>query len=365
MKLFPLLSVYVAAQAETEAPSAVPFGALGDKIQDKIQERIIDVEVGGDFNVEECATAKQWELMKLGNADDVEVLKATTAESTESRYELNNNKLHINKNKKDRSMMGIIKCVDGETTLSRLVVKGKPHFTNIGNSLTNLDGDTNKRMDCAVTGYPVPEVSWYFQAIDVEEAEKQCADNACKPCLDEAKCTLEKCDKEDAECPQQQAKAYMGNSTSLFGVPVIANAVQMRYSHNTDNACPINSATVDNAEFPTCSVIKSQDEFEMLDASYRSKSQLFLENVNYAQRGKYICIAKQKAYDTTTERAKTFIWRVKDPTAALWPFLALVAEVMIVVCIILYYERAATAKNKEAEDDETQNKFIADKKEEA
>jgi len=52
--------------------------------------------------------------------------------------------------------------------LSTFQVTGKPVFGNLANSLTNLDGDKSKRMDCAVSGYPLPSLSWRFQAIDKE-----------------------------------------------------------------------------------------------------------------------------------------------------------------------------------------------------
>ena len=42
--------------------------------------------------------------------EDQEELKPFTAESPTDRYELTNNELKIMPNKKDRSMMGVIKC---------------------------------------------------------------------------------------------------------------------------------------------------------------------------------------------------------------------------------------------------------------
>ena len=54
--------------------------------------------------------ADKWELSKLGNDAEVELLKPFTAESPTDRYELTNNELKIMANKKDRSMMGIVTC---------------------------------------------------------------------------------------------------------------------------------------------------------------------------------------------------------------------------------------------------------------
>ena len=54
--------------------------------------------------------ADKWELSKLGNEKEVELLEPFTAESPTDRYELTNNELKIMANKKDRSMMGIVTC---------------------------------------------------------------------------------------------------------------------------------------------------------------------------------------------------------------------------------------------------------------
>jgi len=48
----------------------------------------------------------------------------------------------------------------------KFTVAGKPVFDNLANSLTNLNDDKSKRMDCAVKGYPLPTIEWRFQAID-------------------------------------------------------------------------------------------------------------------------------------------------------------------------------------------------------
>ena len=45
-------------------------------------------------------------------------------------------------------------------------VTGAPKFESLANSLTNLNNDENKRVDCAVSGFPLPVISWRFQAID-------------------------------------------------------------------------------------------------------------------------------------------------------------------------------------------------------
>merc|ERR1712227_692713 len=306
-------------EVEMKLSSLLGLVALGSGQESSGFTGQVSVEDGGILK-DGCGEADKWELSKLGNEAEVEELQAFTAESPTDRYELTNNELKIMANKKDRSMMGIVTCKKNNVALSTFQVTGKPVFGNLANSLTNLDGDKSKRMDCAVSGYPLPSLSWRFQAIDKE------------------------------------------NSTDLFKITSISKNLQVRYSINEANSCPMTSDEIGD-EFPDCKIVQSEADVNALDESYQSRSQLYFPNVTYSQRGKYICVASQTLSDSkTTERTKVFIWRVKDPIAALWPFLALVSEVMIVVCIILYYEKASASKNIEGNDEEG-GEFLSKKEE--
>ncbi|XP_055335380.1 uncharacterized protein LOC129586280 [Paramacrobiotus metropolitanus] len=64
-------------------------------------------------------------------------------------------------------------------------------------------------------------------------------------------------------------------------------------------------------------------------------------------RGEYICIAKNSAGE---HRASTTL-RVKDKLAALWPFLGIVGEVVLLCLIIFCYEK----RRNKAADDEDEN----------
>merc|ERR1712128_324324 len=271
--------------------------AIKDEFYTQLAERRVKVEEGGKFESTSCKTANKWTLLKLGNT--------------------------ANANKKDRSMMGYVACSLDSDVLALFQVTGEPKFESLANSLTNLDGDENKRVDCAVTGFPLPVISWRFQAIDADESPTQCAEGACKPCLDEEKCHP---DDKDAKT----SDFYNKNSSSIFDVPVINSAVQVRYSVNEADQCPMMSAEV--GDWEGCKIAADQAALDTLSKNEKQKSQLFFAEIAYIQRGKFICMATQEFEygGAKTESPKSFIWRVKDPTAALWPFLALVAEVIIV-----------------------------------
>jgi len=329
--------------------------AIKDEFYTQLAERRVAVEEGGKLEHESCNAANKWTLLKLGDESNREELKPTTETETDARYTLKNNVLTVNANKKDRSMMGYVACRQDSEVLGLFQITGEPVFESLANSLTNLDGDENKRMDCAVSGFPLPVISWRFQAIDKDESPVQCAEGACIPCLDEEKCSPS----------EETAELYNKNSSSIFDVPVINAAVQVRYSVNAPDQCPMVSADV--SESAGCKIAHDQAGLDGLNQNEKQKSQLFFAEIAYIQRGKYICMATQefKYGGAKTENPKSFIWRVKDPTAALWPFLALVAEVIIVVCIILYYEKASSAKKSEADnqDQDEEGQFIAKKEE--
>jgi len=345
MKLVQLLLGLVPAE------SIINFD-IKDALYDALAERTVDLEQGGTLEHNDCSSANKWTLLKLGNPQEQMELKETTETESSDLYTLKNNKLTVNPNKKERAMMGYVICSQDDKAQRLFQVTGAPKFESLANSLTNLNNDENKRVDCAVSGFPLPVISWRFQAIDKDEAANQCVNGtSCTPCLDEERCNPE----------TETGDFYNENSSSLFDVPVIASAVQVRYSQNKADTCPMN--TDDVSEHENCKIAQDQAALDELNNNEKQKSQLFFSKIEYVQRGKYICMATQefKGQQEKVEHPKSFIWRVKDPTAALWPFLALVVEVIIVVCIILYYEKASSAKK--GEEDEEEGTFIAKKEE--
>ena len=88
------------------------------------------------------------------------------------------------------------------------------------------------------------------------------------------------------------SKVTLQNSSSIYNVPTIATAVQVRYSASGENKCPMNTDSLE--DHPDCKLAASQEEVDALDKSLRQRSQLFFPNIKYAQRGKYICMATQE-----------------------------------------------------------------------
>jgi len=336
----------------------------------------ISVEKGGKWGKESCKDATKWTLSNPSSAG-VETLEATTEEKQNDNYELKGNEITIKPDKKKRHMMGQVKCWKRDEELATLDVTGKPVFKNLPNALTNLNQDENKRIECEVTGYPIPTVYWKFQAIEEAYIKPElyneicpqpatCNINLCKEnCDAEEKCTDEKCEGDDCEVKKDQCIVHAyNNATDLFDIldNGVFATIDVRYANSTAEGCPMNGELKDKEA--TCDKVKSTEEVNQLDDVFKPKSQLLFQKLEYAQAGKYICIAEQKLDSKTITKTRAFVWLVKDPMAALWPFLALVAEVIVVVCIILYYERASQKGESESEEEE-EGTFIESKKEES
>jgi len=76
---------------------------------------------------------------------------------------------------------------------------------------------------------------------------------------------------------------------------------------------------------------------------------LLIKNLNFEDRAEYMCVAT----NDLGSHNNTILVRVKDKLAALWPFLAICAEVTILCIIIFIYERRRAKKLEEEEMNET------------
>ncbi|XP_044735043.1 basigin [Chrysoperla carnea] len=76
---------------------------------------------------------------------------------------------------------------------------------------------------------------------------------------------------------------------------------------------------------------------------------LVLENIQLTDRGTYKCIARNKVTLEVEDDSESFV-RIKDKLAALWPFLGICAEVIILCAIILIYEKKRNKQELEESD---------------
>lgn len=74
---------------------------------------------------------------------------------------------------------------------------------------------------------------------------------------------------------------------------------------------------------------------------------LTIYTLEFEDKGEYSCKASSPDFNTTA--TATMVIRVKDKLAALWPFLGIVAEVIVLCTIILIYEKK---KSKQMQDED-------------
>lgn len=76
---------------------------------------------------------------------------------------------------------------------------------------------------------------------------------------------------------------------------------------------------------------------------------LVISKVNKTDRGEYFCIGTNRFYEVDRNEARAII-RIKDKYAALWPFLGICAEVIILCAVIIIYEKKRNKTELEESD---------------
>ena len=92
------------------------------------------------------------------------------------------------------------------------------------------------------------------------------------------------------------------------------------------------------------------------DENHVENAILMVENASLDDRGEYKCIGRNSANELArySEASDVSFVRVKGKLAALWPFLGIVAEVLILCTIILIYEKRRNKTELEESDTDPQ-----------
>lgn len=96
----------------------------------------------------------------------------------------------------------------------------------------------------------------------------------------------------------------------------------------------------------------SADRIKLLQGkeSKVPKAILQIEDANMADRENYTCIAETRVGNTYYNHSSTTFLRVKDKMAALWPFIGICIEVIVLCTVILVYEKKRNKTEMEESD---------------
>jgi hypothetical protein len=94
------------------------------------------------------------------------------------------------------------------------------------------------------------------------------------------------------------------------------------------------------------SELVSDDQYAIKQSN--NQTSLTIKKAKQEDKGNYKCMAK----NTHGDNEEIITIRVKDALAALWPFLAIVVEVVLLCLIILIYEKRCAKKPASEEDNE-------------
>ncbi|XP_067666788.1 basigin-like [Haliotis asinina] len=89
------------------------------------------------------------------------------------------------------------------------------------------------------------------------------------------------------------------------------------------------------------------------DHSNIEDGMLQIAEVDFDDKGKYMCLAYSSYFNQSANG--TIVVRVKDKLAALWPFLGIVAEVIVLCIIIFIYEKKRGKSEDEVNDADAGN----------
>ncbi|GAB1605159.1 neuroplastin-like [Argonauta hians] len=165
--------------------------------------------------------------------------------------------------------------------------------------------------------------------------------------------TLEifKAKRKDAGLYQCVYKIGTNSSSKSFSINVAMNMAP--FIHSTEKSRNLVQGDKLQLEcnvqsYPPASIIWKRDNitFEKGQRIHWDNKTLTIYDLQFSDKGKYICIAS----NMIGNGSMTVLVRVKDKLAALWPFLGIVAEVVI-LCIIIFICEKKRSKDMEEDYD--------------
>lgn len=251
------------------------------------------------------------------------------------------------------SFLSIFLAIYAETTEAEFL---NPNYDVDETKLKIFDIRSPLVLSCEITDPNVNELSWQKNGTDVSKVES--LQGRYRIIAAERKFIIDKTDIHD-----DGIYSCVANNQSKT-INVVANVVVR---------VPSNSGVVQGEKLTIiCTVVgtepklswvfpnnKTSDRYQLKpDDNQVENAILVIENVSLEDRGEYKCVGHNAATGVGKDKEKraeaydvSYV-RVKGKFAALWPFLGICAEVLILCTIILIYEKRRN-KNDCGEESDT------------
>jgi len=247
-------------------------------------------------------------------------------------------------------------------------IKEEPEYDFNNKSITELtltcDVDAGNRMG----GEPVEvdNIKWFQNDIEVTQIPK----DASRFIVAESKLTIKDVSRADANQYYAQytfkGQDQYNCSVALRAKPLVLdfekskNLIQDEKMELQCNVLGFPKAIVSWFKDGTQLVMSDKEpDLIMSPLNGYMNARLTIKEVDYDDAGEYKCVAFEASFNVNTTKVITV--RVKDKLAALWPFLGIVGEVIVLCAIIFIYEKRRNKQAEQAEND-AQEADYAEKK---
>lgn len=233
-----------------------------------------------------------------------------------------------------------------------------PNYDNVEQQLKVFEIRSALVLSCNITKEGDYELTWEKNGTDVKKVKELEGRYRLLPA--ERKFIIDKTDKNDDglySCVADHQKKNI-NVVARVVVRVPSNTGVVEGEKLTIICAVVGTDPQLSWSIGNLTITNSTGRFTLKPDDNRVENAILnVENISLDDRGEYKCIGRNAANEFAkySEASDVSYVRVKGKLAALWPFLGIVAEVLILCTIILIYEKRRNKSEAEESDTEPQD----------
>lgn len=237
------------------------------------------------------------------------------------------------------SFLSIFLAIYAQSTGADFLV---PNYDNVEHQLISYEIRSPLVLSCNITDPSVTDLTWEKNGTDVRKVKE--LEGRFRIIAAERKFIIDKTDIHDDglySCVANEQKKHINVIANIL-VRVPSNSGVVEGEKLTIQCTVVGTDPKLSWAFHNLTINSTTDRYILKpDDNNVENALLIIENVSMNDRGEFKCIGRNAAteYLKKTEASDTSYVRVKGKFAALWPFLGICAEVLILCTIILIYEK--------------------------